>query len=309
MEAWKEKTAREHPEAQSAAKASIGDMSAHRDEGQKRNDEQVKKLKVDINNVTTEIEQYKADLAKAAELLDKDRVRWRNRLSDAERKTGELVSREPPVGLPACGRVLTSDPERDLAVIDLGSRHGVKPGMRFEVFQIRHGNQRVHKGMLEVKTASPEVSSCTILVKSVGLPRCPVCTFTANEPEQLFCPRCTSPGTAQGAQKLNDTPVTVVRGKVATDPIVPGDALYNPLFSKGGKRRYAICGQPLVQRKDYSEKAVREILEFYGNEVEDAPSARTDVLIALRGGDAIKMAKDLGIPIVYEWELFRYLER
>ena len=51
-------------------------------------------------------------------------------------------------------------------------------------------------------------------------------------------------------------------------------------------------------------------MRFHGNKVDKQLSAQTDVLVALRGDEPIvKRAKELGINIVYGFELFRFLEK
>ncbi len=295
--------------AVSESKKAVGNYTTRKDDSQKRNDTQIQDLTKKRQQLIKDIEDFKNKVAKEKDDLTGERTHLKNVLSDRERKISELVTREAAGGLPAIGLVMTSDPQHDLAVVNLGTRHGVKPGMRFEVFQIRRGNRRVHKGYLEVKTANPEVSSCTILVKEVRLPRCPICSYTATDVEQKFCPRCTAPGTSQGAQKLNDAPKVALRGKSVTDPIVKGDLIYNPLFSPGRTRRYAISGQPLVKSKAYTKEAIKEAVLFHGNVVDDELSAKTDILIALRGSEEANRAKELGIIVVHGWELFRYLER
>jgi hypothetical protein len=309
-EGWQSKVKPSNELTLRVSKEAVDAYTSRKDDAGKRNDQRIKDITKEIGETTAEIEEFKKKLDAEKKKLDKERTGLRNLQSDYERKVEELVTREPPAGLPPVGRVLTSDPEHNLAVISLGTRHGAKPGMRFEVFQTRRGNTRVHKGFLEVKTSHPEVSSCAILVKEVRLPRCPVCSYTSPEPRAKYCPRCTRPGTQQGAQRLSDSPKVVIRGKLSTDPIVKGDLLFNPFFSPKKKKRYAVTGQPLIRRhKDYSVAAIKKAVQFHGNQVDERLSARTDVLIALRGGEDVKRAKELGIVIVYGWELFEYLER
>jgi hypothetical protein len=285
------------------------DYTREKDEAQKKNDERIKEITRKINEIVTEGEKIKSKAAEEYDNLNKNKAGLKNILSDYERKVGELITRETPTGLAPVGRILTSDPEHDLAVINLGTRHGVKPGMRFEVRQIRHSNHVVHKGNLEVKTAGPEVSTCTILVKEIRLPRCPVCSYTGSQPEELYCPKCTAPGTSQGVQRLNDTPKIIEVGKDLTDPIIKGDLVYNPLFTPGKKTRYAVSGTPLLERTAYGIKAIKDTIAFYNNVVDERLTAQTDVLIALRSSEDLRRAKELGIKIIYGFELFRYLEQ
>lgn len=307
---WQAKVSKESPKATGRAEAAVAAYKARQTAAGSKNDARIKEINELIRKINEELAKFKKDSADRFEAQTKRRTNLRNLLDHYENEVAKLITREDPPGLGQLGRVMTSDPERNLAVVNLGTRHGVKAGMRFEVFQIRRGNHRVHKGHIEVKTAEAEVSICAILVKEVRLPRCPVCHYTAAQPEERFCPRCTSPGTSQGAQMLSDSPKVVIWGKSGTDPIVKGDLLFNPFFSPKKKKLYAISGQALIKRKAYSREAIKEAVVFHGNTVADQVSAKTDVLIALRGDvDVVKKAKELGIVIVYGFELFRYLEK
>jgi len=309
-EGWQKGTKESNPVSLEASKDASAGYGARKDEAGKSNDARIKEITAGIGKTTQEIEKFKKGVESEKTALEKETTGLRNVLSDLRRKVEDLVTREAPGGLAPVGKVLTSDPEHNLAVISCGTRHGVKPGMRFEVFQVRRGNTRVRKGFVEVKTSHPEVSSCAIVVKEVRLPRCPVCSYTAEDPKEMYCPRCTRPGTSQGAQRLSSSPKIVLRGKSLADPIVKGDLIFNPLFSPGSKRRYAVSGQPLIRRhKDYSVDAIKKSIEFHGNLVQERLDAKTDVLVALRGGEDVKRARELGIVIVYGWQLFRYLDR
>jgi hypothetical protein len=157
----------------------------------------------------------------------------------------------------------------------------------------------------------PEISTCTILLQEVRLPRCPVCSYTAAQPEELYCPRCTSPGSPQAYQRLSGSPKVVTIGQSDTDPIVKGDLLANPLFSLRPGARYAVQGEPLIEgSKQYDRASIAKVIEFYGGAVDKELSSETDVLIALRGAkEAVNRAEEMGIPVVREFEIFRYLER
>jgi hypothetical protein len=306
---WKSKVKKSNDLSLNESKKAVASYQTRKDDAGKKNDERIKEITVEIGKTTQEIEDFKKRVDAEKRKLDKEKVGLRNEKANRERDVEDLVKREPPDGLPPVGKILTSDPEHNLAVVNLGTRHGAKPGMRFEVFQVRRGNKRVHKGYLEVKTSHPEVSSCAILVHEVRLPRCSICSYTASNTREAYCPRCTRLNTSQGAQSLTDVKI-VLRGKSVTDPIVKGDLLFNPFFSPASTRRYAVSGQPLILRhRDYSVKAIKKAIQFHGNKVDDKLSAKTDVLVALRGGEDVKRARELGIKIVYGWQLFRYLDR
>jgi hypothetical protein len=286
----------------------VAEFKTRKDNAQRDNDNRIKDITKQRGEIIKEIELFRTRVEEEKLKLNSQRTHLRNVHSDQKRRIAELVTREEPDGLPPIGKIVKSDPTHDLAVIDIGARHGAQTGMRFEVFQVRRGNHRDSKGYVEIKTVYPEVSSCAILVKEVRLPVCPVCGYTGEEPEETYCPRCTAPGSSQGAQRLNASKI-IIRGKQETDPIVTGDLLYNPLFNPKVKRRYAVVGQPLVDKKAYSREAITKRLEYYGNQVDEKLTPRTDVLIALRGGEEANRAKQLGVIVVYGWQIFRFLEQ
>ena len=65
-------------------------------------------------------------------------------------------------------------------------------------------------------------------------------------------------------------------------------------------------------RKDwirYKEEDIAKIIRRYDGIVDAQLTARTDFLVAGRWatGD-VKKAREMGIPVFHEWELFRFLE-
>ncbi|HOX07763.1 MAG TPA: hypothetical protein PK280_15290 [Planctomycetota bacterium] len=285
------------------------------------NDQQRDTIIERIKKLAEETDKVKKEAAKVIGRLGGEKVRLNNEISAASGEIERMISREPLSngGMPPAGRILAAAADTRLAVINLGTRVGVKRGMRFEVFQVRYGNRRVHKGFLEVKSTEPEVSTCSILVKEIRLPRCPICNYTAEQSEELYCPRCTAPGSPQAFQRLSGTPKVATVGQSETDPIVKDDLLYNPLFALRPGVRYAVVGEPLqapVPRPPDDRVTpalldhIRKTVEFYGGKVVAEVNAETDVVIALRGAkEAVSRAEEMGIPVVREFEIFRYLEK
>jgi adenylate kinase family enzyme len=286
----------------------------------KLNDDQREEIVKRIKELAEETARVKQAATKEIARLNAEKVRLGNEISAASGEIERLISREPlATALPPAGRVLAAAADTKVAVVNLGTRVGVKRGMRFEVYQVRYGNRRVHKGYLEVKSAEPEVSTCSILFREVRLPRCPICNYTAEQPEEQYCPRCTAPGSPQAFQRLAGTPKVLMVGQSETDPIVIGDLLYNPLFCQRAGTRFAIVGEPLLApipkpADDRETKRMldhlRSTVEFYGGKLVTEVNAETDVLIALRGAkDSVNRAEEMGIPVIREFEIFRYLEK
>ena len=296
------------------------DVNKRRTDAQNANAAQVKEIIEKIADLAGKTKDARDKVSTRLNELRKQKTDMENACNAARAEIERRITREPlsVMGLPPVGRVLATAAGMNTAVINLGTRVGVKRGMRFEVYQVRYGNRRVHKGYLEVKSVEPEVSTCSILVREVRLPRCPVCSYTAAEPEELYCPRHTEPGpNPQAYQRLSNSPKVVMIGQSDTDPVVKGDLVYNPLFSLRSGMRYAIVGEPLVDRKYCDRFSVAKAVEFYGGTVDQSFTAETDVVIALalRGSEAgeakdvVRRAEDMGVPILREFELFRYLEK
>ncbi len=320
--AWKETVEKTSGDSTSGLVAPVEkEINDRISAAQALNDKQRDEIVEKIKKLAEETAEVKKKAADEIRRLNGEKVRLGNEISAASSDIERLISREPLAngGLPPAGRVLTSAADTKLAVINLGTRMGVKRGMRFEVYQVRYGNRRVHKGYLEVKATEPEVSTCSILFREVRLPRCPICNYTADQPEEQYCPRCTAPGSPQAFQRLSGNPKVMMVGQSDTDPIVQGDLVYNPLFSLRPGTRFAVVGEPLrapVPRPtdDRVTPKLREHIEqtvaFYGGRVVDEVTAETDVLLALRGAkDAVSRAEEMGIPVVHEFEIFRYLEK
>jgi hypothetical protein len=296
-------------EMASAVEKETGDRRAA---AQEANTKQIKDIIDRIKEMADEGKRSKEQAAAEMQRLGREKGRLEKEVTERRIEIEQLASREMVFGgtLPSVGQVLAASPETRTAVISIGSRVGVKRGMRFEVYQVRFGNRRVHKGYVEVKSVESEVSTCGILVREVVLPRCPICSYTASQPEEQYCPRCTAPGSPQAYQRLIGSPKVVIMGSSLTDPIVKGDLLYNPLFSPSGSRRFVIVGEGLVEGRDYEKANVERVVKNYGGQVDKELVSGTDAVISLRGGkDVVLRAQELGIPIVREHELFRYLEK
>lgn len=223
----------------------------------------------------------------------------------------------------ADGHVILSDPAHNLVVIDIGTAAGVKDGYRFECFALRPGKQRARKGFIEVRHAGVSQSNCLIVQRPVSLPRDPLSAYVASEPEETFSPYQESGRKGFSAQQLTGVPKTAVLGMNREDPIVEGDLVQNPFFSPGKSLAFYIAGAKDIvneQQKSairYRWMEIKAVVETYGGKVSAVADTTVDYVIAQKnpkteGTDAEKAefqkAVDLGLPVIYEWELFRFLD-
>ena len=231
--------------------------------------------------------------------------------------TAREVERATVLGEPD-GRVILSDPVHNTIFIGLGTNHGVKNGFRFECFGLRAGLEKVHKAYLEVRCAGAESSECFILTKPVRLPRDPLSEYVANQPEELYSPRQESGKKGALIQPLSGAPKEVLMTMDPLNPIVVGDYVQNPFYRPHKSYTFYIAGDKVitqgVQRSAiaYQWPHIERTVQFHGGSVARKVDLGVDYVIAQRNpqDDAeYNRAVTLGIPVIYEWELFRFLDQ
>jgi hypothetical protein len=209
------------------------------------------------------------------------------------------------------GVVLTFDIRTGQVEIDIGERHGVRRGMRFEVFQLRQGERRVHKGYIVVRDVAPELSDCQVFDRDVSLPSCPGCGYTGRLPEERFCPYCAGGGSAAGTkfQQLSGLSTKTTLGMKQHEPIIVGDLLHNPLFAPGRKLRIAVKGdQENPVHPDFPFQLFVNAVRRHGNILDEEVGAQTDLLLAGKFAQAhVRKARELGLRILHHSEVFNFL--
>ncbi|GMV83574.1 MAG: hypothetical protein AMXMBFR7_47580 [Planctomycetota bacterium] len=218
------------------------------------------------------------------------------------------------------GKVILSDPVNNTIVVSLGTVHGVQNGFRFECFTIRPGNQKVHKAFLEVRKALPSVSECMVVEKKVELPRDPLSDYVAPEPEYKFSPYHESGRTGSPLLPLSARPKEAMLGMNKLDPVVEGDFIQNPFYAPGKKFTYYISGSKAIVQGvqkgaiHYTWPHIQRTIEFYGGKVVENVDLGVNYIIAQKNAkdddaDQFSRAVTLGLPVIYEWELFRFLDQ
>lgn len=245
-------------------------------------------------------------------------------LDDKKSVLSDLTQREVErsnVLMEADGKVILADPVHNFAVIDLGTAAGVRNGFRFECYAIRPGNKKAHKAYLEVTRADVSRSECLVVDRPIALTKDPLSDYYG-EPEAKYSPYQESGKKGFGAQPLDGRAKTVMMGVSKDDPIVEGDLIQNPLFSPKKKYTFYIAGaKELVNERQkssivYRWTEIKAAAEAYGGKVSSTVDTNVDMVIAQKnpaeGSDSekaeFKQAVNLGIPVLYEWELFRFLD-
>jgi cell division protein FtsB/anion-transporting ArsA/GET3 family ATPase len=276
-------------------------------------------------------EEKDASLARVAaekQALDRDEKTFRQNknyeqsaLDEYKRQLDYLTSREverATVLNEPDGKVLTSDPVHNTVIINLGTAHGVRNGWRFEVFAWKPGNRKVHKAFIEVRKASVDVSDCFILQKPVKLPRDPLSNYVSSQPEELWSPYQESGRAGALLQGLTADPKTVKMGMAFMDPIVVDDYVQNPFFSPGKTYTFYIAGDKTIQQGNqrsaiaYQWPQIERVLESYGAKVLKKTDLSVNYVLAQKNPQddpEYNRAVSLGIPVLYEWEVFRFLNQ
>ncbi|HEY3324214.1 MAG TPA: BRCT domain-containing protein [Planctomycetota bacterium] len=268
-------------------------------------------------------EEFEADSKKVRQVRNYEQ----SALDESKSELADLTQREverADVMMQPDGKVILSDPVHNTIVIDIGTSVGVKNGYRFEVFTMRPGKKKAVKGYIEVRHADPSKSECLIVQRPTALPRDPLSNYTAKEPEEMFSPYQQSGKKEYSAQALTGASKPMVLGMSKTDPIVEGDFVQNPLFAPGKNFTYYIAGaKEIVGERQksailYRWTEIKSMIEFYGGKVSPVADTTVNYVIAQKKPgedgtqqeiDEYKKAVNLGLPVIYEWELFRFLEK
>ena len=240
-------------------------------------------------------------------------------LDDAKNVLTDLTQRELEHSnalSKSCGKVILSDPVHNLVIIDIGTADGVKNGYRFECYALRPGTGKASKGYLEVRRADPSKSECILVQRPVLLPKDALSEYVAQEPEELYSPY--QAGKAGVVQPLAGAPKAAQIGMNAADPIVEGDLLQNPFFAPHKSYTFYIAGsKELVNERQksairYRAPEIEAVVNFYGGKVAKTPDINVDCVIAQKNpkeDPQYQKCLDLGLPVLYEWELFRFLDQ
>jgi len=291
------------------------------------------KMEKDLQDKNTSKEAAIARLRQVKEEFDADSKKYRQTrnyeqsgLDESKSVLSDLTQREverADIFKEADGHVLFSDPVSNMLIIDRGTAAGVKNGYRFEVFTLQPGNKKLIKGYIEVRKADPSKSECIVVRRPVLLPKDPLSAYIGKDPEELFSPYQESGNKSFTAQPLSGGGRMAMMGQTRDQPIVEGDRIQNPFYAPEKTFTYYIAGSKEMANERqksairYRWAEIKQVIEFYGGKVVAQPDVTVNYVIAQKnpkteGTDAEKAefqkAVDLGLPVIYEWELFRFLD-
>ena len=298
----------------------LTDVNKRTNEAKHTAEQIVQKLTTERDAAITRLRQAKEDFDLEQKKYRAQRNYNQSGLDDSRSMLADLTQRElerADIFAESDGKVILSDPIHNTVVINLGTAHGVKNGYRFEVYAMRPGNVRVRKAFVEVRKAGISSSDCVIVRRPVALPKDPLSEYVAQDPEEMFSPYQESGKKGLSAQRLSGKPKMVDGTGPELDPIVEEDLVQNPFFKAGKVYTYYIAGSKEVVNERqksairYRWTEIKSVLESYGNKVVQVPDTTVDYVIAQKNpkdDPEFQKCLDLGLPVVYEWELFRFLE-
>lgn len=221
------------------------------------------------------------------------------------------------------GKIVEVNVDTKFIVVDLGRIHHVRPGMRFDVIRWRLNNWDV-MGAVEITKVDATTSIGVILDAAVDKKVCPITGYEAKSPEERYSPFATTGANRNQAVELIKLDKEERKSMDRLDPILTGDLITNPFYSKNRKLRFVVAGEPVRDKLSINE--IREMIVQYGGEVQDAVDVDTDYVVlgripdetAIADSEEAKLerkrtiqvrdtAVQYGIPIMREVELFNFI--
>jgi hypothetical protein len=214
------------------------------------------------------------------------------------------------------GQVISADSETNLAVVNIGARQGVRPGMVFDVFDVKKDGQKVRKAKLRLQKVESQQAVAVLLAPRAIPKACPQCGWMTTEKNSYFCPYCRYGEGAykeqKDAQRLQEgTSAQAVQTPDFLNPVAKGDYISSPFYFGGKNRKpfvFGVAGQPL----DHSRQEIGVFLSLNGCSLADQVSVDTDFLIMGIGPTVdkeIRDARGLGVSVMRETDLFDFFGR
>ncbi len=236
-------------------------------------------------------------------------------------KQQAIASRENVQGEQYDGTIIDADLQNKLAVINIGKSHNVHRGMQFSVIRWRL-NHWVTLGTLEITKVDATTSVAAILDGRGHAKTCPKCGYVSKSPEELYCPFCSGGEDNTRVEPLVELKDESIQAMDPMNPILVGDYISNPFFSKKRQLKYVLTGEPVF----YSPDLIKSRIQEYGGTVSDTVDIDTDYIVLGRIPDevnaisnkekkirvdeyrkTIDTARQYGIPVIRESDLFDFL--
>lgn len=220
------------------------------------------------------------------------------------------------------GQIVEVDVDRKFAVINLGKVDRVVEGMRFDVVRWRF-NRWDLIACVEITSVKDAVSTVVILT---DVRQRMVCPYTGFEglPGMKYSPYAAGGETGDRVVNLIAEEAVAKMSMKRLDPIVKGDFISNPFYSRKRTLTFTVTGEPV----QYSLPELKQIIERYNAKVTDEVGVDTDYLVLctvpeesdVRDNPDRKKVRDMaasaheaalqyGIPIMREVDVLNVLRR
>ncbi len=301
-------------------------------------EELIKKKKTVEEEIPKEKEKHRNELSRLQTALAQMRQELKESLQQHQ-----LIYQSPPKQ----GTVLVSDPNRKFVVINIGSNHGVRKNMRFEVFSETKGYDKKIKGVLVIRDIDPGTSTAVLLRQFeelnpvipgdyIGNPFFRPLTSSIIKGKVLeFNPReswvTINLGSSHGIVK--DTVLNIyvpqkgadvdIKARARVEKVEPNMSKCRIVFrtnipivkgdavatqySESGAKEIVLAGDFV---KKYTDEQIKSNLVRFGHTVAENVSPDTDYLIVGSSGSIggkKENARELGVMIMKEDDLLRYL--
>jgi hypothetical protein len=279
---------------------------------------EVEKLKRSKNNEAAKREQQMREQLKENH---KDEIsKYRSKIDQLQRALAEYQNldarREEGRKELYDGKVLEVDVDRMVSVIDLGAVNRVSRGMRFDVIRWRQ-NRWDRVGSLEITKVFASTATAMIVNDVQQRMVCPLTGFVG-APGMRFSPYASSGENQDKVVSLINMGVEETASMKKHDPILKGDLITNPFYSRDRELNFTIAGEP----SEYTHEELNTLVNKYGGKVLPKVTVETDYLVLCRVPEqgiadkkqileettaAKEMAKQYGIPVMREIELIQFL--
>ncbi|HOX08446.1 MAG TPA: hypothetical protein PK280_18770, partial [Planctomycetota bacterium] len=299
-------------EAAKQEAAKVGTAYKNLQDTLKTLDEAIRQQQGDLNKAQQELLDAKAaDVGKIATLVN-DVSSSQDKLVVLEQKLKRMKERRSRLDqLNEDGQVISADAETNLAVVNLGARQGVRPGMLFDVFELKKDGKKVRKAKIRLQKVEDQQSSAVILAARPVPKGCPQCGWSTTALTSLFCPYCRGgepPALPDVVRLVEGSASMAVIAPDFLNPVSKGDWISSP-FYLGGKNRqvfsFAVAGQPI----NHSRKEIASFLAENGCKLAEDITIDTDFAVVGTGlnvDEELKRARSLGVSILREQDLFSF---
>ena len=259
----------------------IGAIKESRDEEKTA---QIDQLSKELENERRMRQGLVTKLEKATSDLSFRENKWRTQQTEYEQKIealqlivnqkGEIAARQSRLQQEAHdGQIAEVDVDRKFVVINLGKVDRVAEGMVFDVVRWRFNRWDVIAS-IEITSVKTSVSTAVILTDIRQRMVCPYTGFIG-EPGMRYSPYAAGGETGDRVVNLVPEQVMAKTSMKLMDPVVKGDYITNPFYSRERTLTFTIAGEPV----QHSLQELKQIIVSYNAKVLDAVGVDTDCLV------------------------------